>query len=459
MLLRLIKNNFAITFIALIFVLNKGLLNGFPLLEHSAGRLISDGHENNLMNDLEGIYPFFVRHVSLSWSLWLVIAAQGLLLLYGFNQFYKLHFNSNKMIKLISLICFVSISSVDYYISLVSPHIFSFLALLYLYLIFKKAGHLAINIVILLSCLLMTPIQALIIIVICCCSILFKFILKWDIHLSRAITGIIIGIIAIVSITFINKTFEGDYLFIKNANITKTARSFERYIVTDFLKEKCQNGQVLMRSDNLCNNKAYFKHVKQNTFLYNQKSPLYSGNCRKKAWKKCWEAKRKDFGYLIENIESNRKYLDRMRLAWLSSTVKQLFFFEQEPLDKLNIGPIIEKYYIYDSRSYNHSSQSRKHVDFGFDNLIESMIVLISFILFLYKSISEPHKYLKYFITLFGILFLNAFTITYYQSATAAIQGRIIPIISLGFLILLFNSNFLKRFIKELSKYKIKKEL
>lgn len=442
MLRKILNNSLFQATLGLLILLNKSLVNGYPLLEASTARLISSAFKNSVLNDQEGFYLFFVKYSSLSLSLWFVVIFQGILLLYGLNRIYTIHLNDNKIVKFLCLIMLVFLSSIDYYVSLISPHIFSLVSLIYTYLIFKSnKGHIF-HLSILLISLTIVPIQALIILILGVTYLLLGFLWKWRKSFLKSSFLIAISLVAIALVCLLNKKFEGNYYYLKNANIHLVAKAFDRQIATEFLKEKCTEGPYSIGSTNVCETKEYTSYITEHKFIYNEKSPLFMGGCLNYSRKKCWREKRKDFKYLIDDLKQNNKYLTQLRLAWFSSGIKQLFFYEQLPLDNINFSRAVVSQYSIDFNSFKNSVQLNRYVHFALDNFIETTVVLLSFIFLLFQSFRNHKKYLGYFIAIFGILLLNAFVVTYFQSASSHFQGRIISIVSIATIIIFCKSFF-----------------
>lgn len=454
MLHKILYNSFFQATLGLLILLNKSLVNGYPLLQASTDRLIFSAFKNTVLNDQEGFYVLFVKYGSLSLSLWFIVIFQGVLLLYGLNRIYKIHLNDNKVVKFLCLIMLVFLSSIDYYVSLISPHIFSLLSLIYAYLIIRSNKSLFFHLSILLICLIIVPIQALIILILGVIYLLLCFLWKWQKRFLKSSFLVAISLIAITLVCLLNKKFEGSYYYLKNANIHLVAKAFDRQIATEFLKEKCTEGPYSIGSINVCETKEYMSYLSEHKFKYNENSPLFMGECLNSSYKECWSEKREDFKYFISDLKQNNKYLNQLRLAWLSSAIKQLFSYEQKPLSKKNFKNVIKTYYPNDLASLNSSLQTKRYISFTLDNLIEVVVVFISFLFFLYKSFTTHKKYLIYFIIIFGSLFLNAFIVTYFQSYSPHYQGRIISIVSIAMIIVFCKSSFFNSLIIKLSEYK-----
>jgi hypothetical protein len=177
------------------------------------------------------------------------------------------------------------------------------------------------------------------------------------------------------------------------------------------------------------------------------------GGCLSKSRKTCWQEKRNQFIFLIEGLKESGKYKNRLRLAWLSSAIKQLFYYEVKPLPNLNFQRTIKKHYPIDDGPYQSSLQMKGEIQFTLDNLIEAILVVGSFLFFLVQSFIKPKKYLPYFFTIFGVLFINALTVTFFESASPHFQGRIVSIVCLALIIAFFKSSFFSQVLIKLPEY------
>lgn len=449
MLEKILNNQYAQVVLALIILLNKSLINGYPLLEASTGRLIKAGIESNLLNDQEGFYVFFVKYSSLSISLWFVVVIQGLILLYGLNQLYKIHLNNNVTVKFISLILLVTFSSIDYYTSLISQHVFALISIVYTYLFLKENKLNFYYLIILLLCLILVPIQSIIILVIGLISLIYS----WKKYYSRSFFLLSTSAISILIVCLLYNKYEGEYYFQKNQSVNLIARAYDREIASEFVKEKCKKGPYRIYSTNYCESNQHITHINSQAFKYDKTSPMFTGNCIEVSRSSCWKVKRKEYDTMIGEMKQNDKYLNLLRLAWMSSAIKQIFFYEHKSLDAIKYKDVIKAHYNYDLAAFNSSLQMKRNMSFTKDSLIEVLVVTIAFMFFLYRFLINRKKYLVPFSMVFGILVINAFIVTYFQSSSPYFQGRLISIVSLLSVITICKSQLFSSFIDNLSKF------
>lgn len=455
MLEKSINNSFVFILIGLLILMNKSLFNGFPLLESTIGQLIIDGHDNNLLNSQEGFYAILVRHLSFSHSLWYVIAFQASLAFYSLNQIIEHHLKASYLSKTFILLLIALFSSVDYYISLISPHIFAFISILLFYLILKRQANTLLNALLLLLCLLMVPIQSTVIIVFSIFTIILAAAFKMNVSYKRAFLTAAICITGIVSTMSINNYFDDGFVYLKNSNITQAARAFERNIIGQYVNKNCKTENVYMRSENLCSNWYFSNILNANEFYSDMNGPFFLNNCNSTSIDKCWQERRKDFKYLLNDIKEDKKSSNMFYLAWLSSSARQFFYFSQQSLQKPNALNEIKENYPYDLKSYKHSHQYHNKTDFLFDNLIEYITILFTLAYLLYFSFKSPKNNLVVLATLGSLLIINALIVTYYQEANSNFQGRIVPIVSLYFIFKVTSSSYFERVLKSISINKV----
>ncbi len=453
MFYKIFKNPIIQFILAVTVLLNKAVINGFPLLQAKSARIMIAASTSKVLNDLEGFYPFFVKYSSLGLSLWFTVIFQAALLIYALNEIYKIHLKENKVVKFVCLIFLVFLSNVDYFVASISPHIFALLSLLYGYLIFKKKGSIALNLAVVIISMLAVPIQSSIILIVGIILLLIKRVKNWNLRDTNTTLLIATSLISACLVSILNKKYEGSYYYLKNASIYETARAFDRQIAIDFLQEKCKEGSYYLGSINVCKSKKHLSYISEQKFIYNKKSPLFMGECLSKSRKTCWQEKRNQFIFLIEGLKESGKYKNRLRLAWLSSAIKQLFYYEVKPLPNFNFHRTIKKHYPIDDGPYQSSLQMKGEIQFTLDNLIEAILVVGSFLFFLVQSFIKPKKYLPYFFTIFGVLFINALAVTFFESASPHFQGRIVSIVCLALIISFFKSSFFSQLLIKLAEY------
>lgn len=106
--------------------------NGFPLFfTDSLGYIIS-GFEGKAGNTRLWLYGGFIRHVSLWESLWLVLLAQGIILIGAIHLIFKYFFPSKYLaVSLTSYICMIAATTAaSFHVSMLMPDIFTPIVLL-----------------------------------------------------------------------------------------------------------------------------------------------------------------------------------------------------------------------------------------------------------------------------------------------------------------------------------------
>src|ERR1700749_130776 len=104
-----------------------GWINSYPIVYPDTGTYIDSGYRNYVPHDRTIFYGLFVRHISLSASLWFVILVQSFLVCYIIYTTLSLFFEGNKKNYLfITLVLFLSITTgLSLKISTIMPDVFS----------------------------------------------------------------------------------------------------------------------------------------------------------------------------------------------------------------------------------------------------------------------------------------------------------------------------------------------
>ena len=113
------------------------LYNGYPLVYSDTGTYIAAGYTKEVPVDRPIIYCLFVRHMSLSHSLWFVLIAQVILVVYVIYMLVR-RFAVKNVLLLSTLIVLVLsfTTSISTYTSQIMPDIFSALSIIGMALLF-----------------------------------------------------------------------------------------------------------------------------------------------------------------------------------------------------------------------------------------------------------------------------------------------------------------------------------
>jgi hypothetical protein len=392
------------------------------------------------------MYAYFIRHVSLYETLWLVVIAQSIIML-------SLVFAVLKFIAGVSkpsawtfvTVFLLSISTgLSNYCSQLMPDIFSAAALLGFALLLIANGMnnywktwITFTLLLSLMChssnlLMLTGLLSFL--------LLFFRILKKKLELN--FRRLLLPGIAVMScwliIPLMNYTLDAGFTLSRAPNVFIMGRLTESGVLNDFLKKKCAEETLP-----LCN---YIDRLPANSndFLWGHSSPLYEGKCFEQFHiEDCWLPKNKEYQASIHEILSTPAYLKRYLAFCFSETAKQLTSFETRPLEPmLENSPVINSVkwkFPKDYPSYISSGQSQQPFTAALSNHILPWIVLLSCVFclsaFFTKEIPSRFKLLA-LVILIG-LFLNAFVCASLSMVAARFQGRIVWLLPLIFIVMI----------------------
>ncbi|MCB0801815.1 MAG: hypothetical protein KDB74_01850, partial [Flavobacteriales bacterium] len=428
--------------------------NGYPLLFSDSGTYLATGHSGEVPIDRPIIYGLFVRHISLSWSIWLVVIAQSLL----FN--YLLYLISKFIIKAkqpLTISTFIAIflglfTGVGYYAGQVVADIFTSISLVSAVLLIildkKNVFHLTcLSIILIFS--IITHLSHIPIVFMVICLIAIYFILKGQFKRKFGRLVLIGGLfgVSLLTISTINYSFGYGFIISRTNNIILATRYIESGLANKYLKKHCNSPDFNPPYKELCGYVDQFHQWPAAGFyLYSDNSPLYLGDCKSRGnWSTCWEERNEAYGVLIKDILSDDKLLiDFVALAF-TGTLKQLITIEQSEMNPHDLRYIIEKYYEDDLYSYDSANQTSRDVIFVNKSVVEAILVFISFLILVYfiikhKAKIDGNSYLL-LIAIFSGLFFNAAFCATLSNVIPRYQGRIIfliPMLAIIIIIVVF---------------------
>jgi len=427
------------------------LYNGYPLLISDSAAYIASGHLGQVPVDRPIIYGLFLRHISLSWSTWLVIITQSIFINYLIYLITKYFIKSKKkavlQLILISILAFGT--SLAHYCSFLLADIFTPISLLslFLLLILNQKKHLTIlSFLFLLSTIVHLSHIPLIISVLAL-SIVFLWFFKRDyfkIKLKRIglITSLFLA--ALLSITSINFSLGYGFKIARTTNIFLAARLIETGIANKHLKKNCSKKDFEVEYKNLC---KYIDQFKQwpyaGIYLFDSTSPFYQGGCNDKGWENCWLSKDKAYGDLTADIMKDPALRKEFIYLIGEGTIDQLSSFELEPLNPQQHTELIEWHYKFDLKQFKESRQFNARQEFNGINTIErylfysSLFVLLLLGLKYWKQLTEE-AHLFILIVLVGLI-SNAMLVSTLSTVVPRYQGRIAFLIPLVLLSIILN--------------------
>jgi hypothetical protein len=424
--------------------------NGYPLLFPDSGTYLASGHTGNVPIDRPIIYGLLVRHLSLSYSTWLVILSQSIIYNYlVFMVVKKLVQPKKPFVVLFIIGILMSIfTGVGYYTSLVIADIFTVISILSLFLLVvldkKEKVHIGfISIILLVSILTHLSHIPLVLAQLFILGIYFLIKKQFKAHLKRFVFIVSLFGGSLLTIALVNNSFGVGFVISRTNNIILAARYIESGLASKFLQKNCGNSDFYPSYNSLCEYKDVFDTWPDaGTYLYDSSSPIYDEECLQKGnWTNCWIEKDAEYGDLISDILSDDELRTDFIALAITGTLKQLITIEQSPLNYVDLRGIVEKYFPDDLYAFDHSRQARDgSVTFHFKTILEVLFLYISILLIVLfiRNKKLTNNTLLFLIAIgFSLLFNAAFCATL-SNVIPRYQGRIVFLIPLYMFVLLF---------------------
>lgn len=446
--------------LSLLFILLPALQNGFPLLHSDSGTYILVGFEDYIPVSRPITYCWLVRHISMSYSLWLVIILQAMLVVSFLNVLvHKLVGSKNSI-----LITFIIISILTAFTSLpitvchIMPDIFISFAFIGLFIIltFEKLSlfwKIVLPIAVIYSIIVHNsniPVISGFIIGGVVLFYLFKRFNFIFLYPKRLIIVLIILIMAWVSIPLINASYGIGFKYSRVSNIIFTARLIHSGILADFVTEKCETDTNYF----LCEYKnAIPNYIQYHYFLWHDSSFLYQQDCEDtKGFAECWIKRDSIYGTVVKEIMSTPKYQSRYLSDALHQVGNQLVTFHSAgdpPFGaKSHINYPIKRFFQDDYKNYLGASQQNCAITYTFRNFAQTILLILSIVVItIFLSLKRLRKFVSIEIRTFLVFFLvlilvNAVLIGFVSIVVGRFEGRLIwllPFIAMMLLARFFN--------------------
>jgi hypothetical protein len=405
------------------------------------------------------MYAFFVRHVSMAFSLWLVVTMQAILVVTVLMIVLKyiLHFEKY-ILHTLFLVVFLSLGTgISYYTSQIMPDFLSGLVIICLGLLlcFQLPKPIRIFSVVLIifsnmahSSNLLT--STLIIVSIVILNLVFKK--RFQIRSARIFLSVSAVAAGWLFTPAMNSALGAGFKVSRAPNVFIMGRLVESGVLNEYLHDSCTQ-----KKTSLCN---YMDHLPLESwhFLWFPESPLYDGGCVDSVGHNsdCWLVKNEQYRPVIKQIFSTPKYLKMYIPYAFKQTMQQLADFKNDPLSPMMEGSAvtgnIEWRFKEEYGQYIHSKQSRAPYTVDINTMIQFVLVLVCLccllICFVVRKFREKISLqLKIFtfVLLLGI-FYNAAVCVTFSMVASRFQGRVVWLLVLATVLILV-VQFRKRWI------------
>lgn len=395
---------------ATIVVCYLGWMNRYPIVYPDTGTYIDSGYRNYVPHDRTIFYGLFIRHVSLSASLWFVIIAQSFLLCYILYITVGMFFTGNKRNYLfVTLILFLSLTTgLSLNASTLMPDIFSPICVLcFINLLcnpnLNKWHKIFISVLFVFS--LAAQLSSIVIFVLLFDVLILYFIYKkikkqpFYIATKKIILTFSLLVVSLIMVPFVHFCFGGGFQLSKGSHVFMVNHLLEIGILEDYLEDNCAT-----KNYKICQ----YKNQLGNNFMWREDSPLYvTGG---------WEVNEQEYKVIIHDILTTPKYLVLLSYKSVEYSIKQFFSFNTPAYPPLSItsapGGQIRWHFKNTEREYSDSLQGRDQLHLYINNQTQVVLVLSSmlflfmvFVIGLLKDAVSPGlKWSIVFVILHGIL-------------------------------------------------------
>ncbi len=415
--------------------------NGYPLVYPDTGTYIRSGFEGFVPEDRPITYGLFIRHMSMSETLWMVIFVQGLIS--SLILFYYFYYLSNQSVKIKLLSFLTYIVFITFYfgasvnVSQLIPDIFTPITILSIGLLLfvqkmKRRDKIFISIILTYS---ISVHSSHLLIVAATLVVMFIFyvyekISKQSIFFFNKLRNLIfISSLVLGSVLLtmsVNYFYSGKATYSRGGHVFLLARINDLGLLKDYLDNNCAKNDYKI---------CQYKDKIPWDMLWDPQSPLYlTGG---------WEANKKEYQQLIKDILTTPKYLKLFIIRTLESSFKQFFTFDTGDTPPQTMGSsvfgAIDQFYHETTKEYLGSFQNNNKLKY--DEINRSQKVIFGFLLILFFAfyISDIDVKWKMLISFFLLtLYFNA-AVSTISCIASRFQGRVVWILPLPAFIILLN--------------------
>jgi hypothetical protein len=434
---------------SLFLLIFPAISNGYPLIYPDTGTYIASGHSGEVPLDRPLMYGLFVRHISMSASLWPVIIFQAVFVALILLLLAKYFWPESYISKTILLITILSLlTAVPYHTSQIMADIFIPLLILSVFcfmqsisnsktaavltgafIVFSSAVH--------YSGLMIVTVLAIILLI-------FSFFTgRKRFPIKKPLWLMIVVIIAWLFIPSFNYLNGGGFRYSRAGNIFMIARLGETGILSDYLEENCGKKDIP-----LCKYKEKFP-MSLDYFLWHD-SPLNDYGQQTTKWDSVWIQKNIEYAPIVKDILTTPSLAGEYGLVTIKSTFIQLTSFSSEKLppmlDRSPVLPLIKWHYPSEVNAYLNSNQSKSGLVFNRESIVQYIFVLLSLTgLIIILIIRKTRRLLTFSHILLAIicfsgLIVNAMVCVCFSTIADRFQSRVMWLVPLVFIIFIIDT-------------------
>jgi hypothetical protein len=400
------------------------IYNGFPLVfNNDTGMYIENAFNGVVASDRPIMYGLFIYFSSMVYSLWLVIAAQALIV--ALMVYYCFRYFTAGRTFLLSYLLFMAVvaffMSASFEVSWLMPDIFTAIALLCVILLTGRKVKLRDKIIVSLIMVLSIGVHNSNFYTctgLCLLLLFFKRIRIVYSTTRRILYTLSIILLGYLNLTFVHYLYSGELKSSRGGTIFLMSNLVEMGIVDIYLSENCDQ-----RGFRIC---AY-QGTLPNNFLWSENSPIKKTGG--------WDANMDEYSAIISDIVTNPRYLRMIVYKSAIYTFKQFFNYDIVDIGKPSerINKAVEYFYIHEYKQHKASRESKDRLLVGFINFTQQIIVCICLCLYLYLLIyqrSSP-EVRSIILFMFIALLVNAWVCSTFSGVFPRYQTRIIWLLPL----------------------------
>lgn len=363
-----------------------GLINQYPVTYPDTGTYIGTGFDGVVPNDRTIFYGLFIRHMSLSASLWFVVAVQSFITSYLLYQtlgiFIKKEIRNYVFISLVTVLSLTT--GFSYNISFLIPDIFS--AIVFMCLLnllynenLSKSKTIFISAIFIFGIgthLSNIPILFLILALLFVREGYRKFTKKDPaLKFRKLVFSAFLYLASLIIIPAVHYTYENKFQYSQSSHVFIINHMIDTGVLEDYLKANCNN-----KDYRIC---EYKDSIGWN-FLWRDNSPIYKTGG--------WVANTKEYNEIIKDIITTPKYFVLLSVKSIEYTFKQLFCFYTDVTPPQSVGSppyiFIDWHYKDSVREYIMSLQNNSKLEKYIPVVIEQWIILLSMAFLFFVMVS-----------------------------------------------------------------------
>lgn len=416
--------------------------NTFPMVYSDTGTYIDSGFRGRVPSDRPIIYGLFIRHMSLSETLWAVIFVQALIVSYLIYCLVKCYVTrvSQTLFFLSVILILVFCSCLSQKVCTLMPDIFAPVCGLSLILLLikneLKKGHLvAITFIFIFSC--MTHYTHAYIAVLTLLTLLLLLVIKQIdrnyLSWKRCLLLLGITVLSLLLIPTVHYIYRGGFVTSKSKHVFFTGKLIQNGVLIDFLQKKCGTNNYV-----LC---PYKDSLALRDFLWDYNSPLYKTGG--------WENSAKPYNKMISDLLTSPRHLMMFTYKSIEASAVQFFSFETDVFYEnypLGMGSppysAVSENFAHEISDYFGSRQTQGRLDYKELNSRQQVLIYLSFILLIFLLVKRKQinpVFVLLIIICIAFIFYNAVICGSLSIPNSRYQSRVIWLLPLVAGIVLFN--------------------